>query len=182
MAVACQHRTLLPSFKVWWCRHALVFMALLLAALVRRHQQQLKGLDPSACQQAESNFNVTAVLEELGKQSALAAAAAANGSCQQQLHIVTVISSHTSMAKVEGSALMRGLPPAMRPRVKVLQAQSRIGHGLDGFGAFGAKMIEVGIRYDTNTCMQGLFMDTTQHASVATECSQDRSCSMHLNV
>jgi hypothetical protein len=42
---------------------------------------------------------------------------------------------------------MLSLPPAVRSKVKVLKANMRIGHGLEGFGAFGAKIIEVGCNW-----------------------------------
>lgn len=150
MGAACK----LFGVQMTCWRHVVVVWALLLAAAVAMHMpfRLPAPLSEGACQRLVDNFNCHAVLAGLKEQSAAAAgttttaagaaAAEARSSGAPQLHIITIAGRNTPAEKIQQSPLMRGLPPHLRPMVKVLQAETLIGHGLKGFGAFGAKIIE----------------------------------------
>jgi hypothetical protein len=123
-------------------QHFLALAVVLLSIYIAFPRQQ-QPMSQHSCQLLQQSFNSSAVIAGLQVQQQAAAAAAA-GSAAPQLHILTIIGSNTPTARVDGSPLMQSLPPAVRSRVKVLRANTRIGHGLEGFGAFGAKIIEVG--------------------------------------
>jgi hypothetical protein len=122
-------------------RQHLIAAAVLLLAIPAGVLWQWLPMSQRNCQLLQQSFNSSAVLAGLQEQQQAAAAA---GSPAQQLHILTIVGSNTPRARIDGSPLLNSLPPPMRSRVKVLRAATRIGHGLEGFGAFGAKIIEVG--------------------------------------
>jgi hypothetical protein len=96
------------------------------------------------CQQLQNSFNSSAVLVGQQEQQQAAAAELAANNHAPQLHILTIIGSNTPQNRIDNSPLLQSLPPGLRNSVRVLRADTRIGHGLEGFGAFGAKIIEVG--------------------------------------
>lgn len=127
------------------CAAAIATIIILSACLVvalKASSRSQTPLDASGCQQLAADFETTAVLKGLQDHS-LTAATQYNSSAPQKLHIVTVIGKDTPFRKMKESSLLRSLPPAMRKRVWVLQANSHIGHGLKIFGAFGGKITEV---------------------------------------
>jgi hypothetical protein len=104
------------------------------------------------CQLLQNSFNSSAVLAGLEEQQQAAAAELAADTTAPELHILTIIGSNTPKHRIDNSPLPQSLPPGLRKRVRVLRANTRIGHGLEGFGAFGAKIIEVCCR---NTPFEG---------------------------
>jgi hypothetical protein len=129
-----------------WVTLAVASLALSAALLL----PVLLGMRQQRCLLLQQSFNSSAVLEGLQQQRQAAAAAttsAAGTAAREgvpQLHILTIIGSNTPKERIDNSPLLRSLPPALRHSVKVLRAYTRIGHGLEGFGAFGAKIIQVG--------------------------------------
>lgn len=125
-------------------KHFAAFIALIIAAAVVHIPTRLPvPLDEGACQKLLHRFEKPAVLAGLQEQSAAAAAAVSGRPLQ--LHIITIAGRNTPPERVLASPLMRSLPPHLRPLVKVLKAETRLGHGLEGLGAYGAKIIEASV-------------------------------------
>lgn len=126
-------------------RQHLVAIAVVLLAIPAAMIWKHMPMSQQRCQLLQQRFHSSAVLAGVQQQAVLAAAAAQSvqHSAVPELHILTIIGSNTPQGRVEHSPLLQSLPPALRHSVKVLRANTRIGHGFEGFGAFGAKIIEV---------------------------------------
>lgn len=144
----------LANIRQFWCRAfaaavTTIVLSACIAAVIVHAALDRKPLDAAGCQVSIARFKSAAVLQNLKQQSA--AAARLDNSSPQKLHILTVVGKSTPMQKVKQSPLLQSLPPAMRQRVWVLQADEPVGHGkhIYGSAAFGAKIIEV--RHSTST-------------------------------